>query len=55
MNKKIENKVVVTGMGVISCAGKTVNDFWNSLIKGESGIDYLKQVIFFPCFLSVNP
>ena len=44
MNKKIENKVVVTGMGVISCAGKTVNDFWNSLIKGESGIDYLKQV-----------
>ena len=44
MNKKIENKVVVTGMGVISCAGKTVNDFWNSLIKGNSGIDYLKQV-----------
>ena len=44
MNKKIENKVVVTGMGIISCSGKTVNDFWNSLIKGESGIDYLKQV-----------
>lgn len=44
MNKNIENKVVVTGMGIISCAGKTVNDFWDSLIQGKSGIDYLKQV-----------
>ena len=44
MNKNIENKVVVTGMGIISCAGKTINEFWESLVKGESGIDYLKQV-----------
>ena len=44
MNKNIKNRVVVTGMGIISCAGKTVNDFWASLIKGKSGIDYLKQV-----------
>ena len=44
MNKNIKNRVVVTGMGIISCVGKTVNDFWSSLIKGESGIDYLKQV-----------
>ncbi len=44
MNKNIENKVVVTGMGIISCTGKTVNDFWDSLIQGKSGIDYLKQV-----------
>ncbi len=44
MNKNIKNRVVVTGMGIISCAGKTVNDFWTSLVKGKSGIDYLKQV-----------
>ena len=44
MNKNIKNRVVVTGMGIISCAGKTVNDFWASLVKGKSGIDYLKQV-----------
>ncbi|MEC7881200.1 MAG: beta-ketoacyl-ACP synthase II [Chloroflexota bacterium] len=43
-NKNIENKVVVTGMGIISCVGKTINEFWGSLVKGESGIDYLKQV-----------
>ena len=44
MDKNIENKVVVTGMGIISCAGNTVNKFWDSLIQGKSGIDYLKQV-----------
>ena len=44
MNKNIKNRVVVTGMGIISCAGKTINDFWASLVKGKSGIDYLKQV-----------
>jgi len=44
MNKNIKNRVVVTGMGIISCAGKTINEFWESLVKGESGIDYLKQV-----------
>ena len=40
-NKK---RVVITGMGVISCAGKTVKEFWNSLLNGKSGIDYLKQL-----------
>ncbi|GEC91482.1 MULTISPECIES: beta-ketoacyl-ACP synthase II [Brevibacillus] len=31
-------KVVVTGMGVISPIGNTVNQFWNSLVQGKSGI-----------------
>ena len=40
-NKK---RVVITGMGVISCAGNTVKEFWDSLLNGKSGIDYLKQL-----------
>ena len=32
-------RVVVTGMGVISPVGNSVNDFWNSLIEGKNGID----------------
>ena len=40
-NKK---RVVITGMGVISCAGNTVKEFWDSLLDGKSGIDYLKQL-----------
>lgn len=34
-------KVVVTGMGVISPIGNTVNQFWNSLVKGKSGISHI--------------
>ena len=40
-NKK---RVVITGMGVISCVGNTVKEFWDSLLNGKSGIDYLEQL-----------
>ncbi|MFO7819702.1 MAG: beta-ketoacyl-ACP synthase II [Halanaerobacter sp.] len=35
MNKR----VVVTGMGVISPVGNSLDEFWSSLINGETGID----------------
>jgi 3-oxoacyl-[acyl-carrier-protein] synthase II len=31
-------RVVITGMGVISCLGQTVADFWENLVAGRSGI-----------------
>ncbi|MGG4450498.1 beta-ketoacyl-ACP synthase II [Brevibacillus porteri] len=34
-------KVVVTGMGVISPIGNTVKQFWNSLVQGKSGISHI--------------
>lgn len=34
----IMERVVITGMGVISPLGNTVESFWDRLIKGESGI-----------------
>ncbi len=36
---KMSNRVVVTGMGVISPVGKGLDDFWTALIEGRSGID----------------
>ena len=33
-----ENRVVVTGLGVMSPLGESVNEFWDSLISGKSGI-----------------
>ena len=33
-----KNRVVVTGLGVISPLGESVNEFWDSLISGKSGI-----------------
>ncbi len=36
------NRVVVTGMGIISSIGNTLEDFWNSLQRGVSGIDWIQ-------------
>lgn len=36
-----ERRVVVTGLGVISPIGKTLDEFWDSLSHGKGGIDRL--------------
>ncbi len=35
------NRVVVTGIGIISPIGNNLPDFWNNLINGVSGADYI--------------
>ena len=37
----MKNRVVVTGLGVISPIGHTVDEFWNALMSGKSGVDYI--------------
>lgn len=37
----IMERVVITGMGVISPLGNTVESFWTRLIRGESGISHI--------------
>ncbi|OEG00360.1 beta-ketoacyl-[acyl-carrier-protein] synthase II [Vulcanibacillus modesticaldus] len=39
----MKRRVVVTGMGVISPVGNDLDSFWNSLVNGISGIDYITQ------------
>ncbi len=36
------NRVVITGMGIISSYGDTVDQFWNSLLEGKSGISAIE-------------
>lgn len=36
-------RVVVTGLGAITPLGKNVQDFWNALVKGESGSDWITR------------
>lgn len=36
-------RVVVTGLGVVSSLGDDVNEFWENIVNGRSGIDYIKS------------
>ena len=36
--KQLHRRVVVTGLGILSPIGNTVNDAWCSCIEGKSGI-----------------
>ena len=36
-------RVVVTGMGVVSCVGNDVDTFWDNLKNGRCGIDYITE------------
>lgn len=42
----VKKKVVVTGMGVVSCFGNDVDHFYNQLLAGKSGIVPIQG---FPC------
>ena len=44
-------KVVITGMGLVSCLGNNVNQFWTNIKNGNSGIDRISLVSPdpFPC------
>jgi len=35
--------VVITGLGIVSPLGKTVEEFWQSLIEGRCGVDTIKS------------
>jgi len=38
-----ERRVVITGMGVISPLGHTVDEFWQNLLAGKSGVDRITR------------
>ncbi len=46
----MERRVVVTGLGAVSCAGNSVPELWESLVSGRSGIG--KITLFDPAGLS---
>ncbi|GIP64297.1 3-oxoacyl-[acyl-carrier-protein] synthase 2 [Virgibacillus pantothenticus] len=39
-----QRRVVITGLGAVTPVGNNVNDMWQSLIFGKSGIDFVTKV-----------
>ncbi len=38
-----KNRVVITGLGVVSSVGNDVDTFWKNISEGNSGIDFIKS------------
>ena len=36
-------KVVITGLGAIAPNGNTVNEYWDALLAGKSGVDTIRS------------
>jgi len=54
MTNNIDTRVVITGMGAITCLGHSVSEFWTGLKNSESGIEEISLVSpeGFPCKVS---
>lgn len=39
----MKRRVVVTGLGLVTPVGNTVEAAWDALMRGESGVDYIKR------------
>ena len=39
----MENRIVITGMGAVTPVGNNVEEVWNSLIQGRSGISKITK------------
>ncbi|NQW20009.1 MAG: beta-ketoacyl-ACP synthase II [Chloroflexi bacterium] len=54
MTSNYETRVVITGMGVVSCLGNSVEQFWTGIKNGQSGIREISLVSpdGFPCKVS---
>jgi 3-oxoacyl-[acyl-carrier-protein] synthase II len=39
----LTRRVVVTGLGLVTPVGNTVEETWSALMKGQTGVDYIKK------------
>ena len=43
MSNELSNRVVITGLGTINSVGNNVNESWQNLLDGKSGIDLITK------------
>src|SRR5215469_1360140 len=44
MSPSVGRRVVVTGMGIVSCLGNNTEEVWRSLMEGDSGIRFVPEM-----------
>ena len=43
-NIEMNRRVVITGMGVITPVGNDIQTYWDNLVNGVCGIDFIKSI-----------
>ena len=54
MNKQINTRCVVTGLGLINAIGNNVNECWENALAGKTGIDVVKSVNADECYANLG-
>lgn len=54
MNKQINTRCVVTGLGLINAIGNDVNECWTNALAGKTGIDVVKSVNADECYANLG-
>ena len=54
MNKQINTRCVVTGLGMINAIGNNVEECWNNALAGKTGIDVVKSVNADECYANLG-
>lgn len=54
MNKQINTRCVVTGLGLISAIGNSVDECWENALSGKTGIDRVKSVDTTDCYANLG-
>lgn len=54
MNRQINTRCVVTGLGLISAIGNNVDECWENALAGNTGIDKVKSVDTEDCYANLG-
>ncbi len=54
MNKQINTRCVVTGLGMINAIGNDVKECWDNAVAGKTGIDVVKSVNADECYANLG-
>ncbi len=53
-DRTADQRVVVTGLGALTPLGNSIDEYWNGLVEGRSGIEYIESfdASEFPCVVA---
>ena len=43
ITKRQDGRVVITGLGAVTPLGTGVDKYWEKVVEGKSGVDYISQ------------